>query len=538
MTKKTRREKPGAKSPPRKVSRGKRVAAPPIAVIDMGASAVRLVVAETPQGEPAKILEEVSRGVLLGRDTFTNGRLDAATIEATLKALTGFKKIMDTYGVVRYRAVATSAVREAQNRETFLDRVRLRTGLAVEIINGAEENRLTYMAVREALRGHRAMETGEALLVEIGGGSADISLLRNGEPAYSGTYPLGSIRMRQSLASWHGSHEQRIRLLKRHIHNVVGDIEREMPLNEARHFLALGGDMRFASQHLGPEDQDGEVPEFSRTAFLSFCDEITSEDPELAIDRHRLPVAEAETLVPALLAYRELLSETRADRIVVPDATLRAGLILDLARTEGGHGIEDFSKQVLTSARALGEKYRYDAAHASQVEHLATRLFDQLQTEHGLAPRDRLLLRVAALLHDIGIYVSLRAHHKHSQYLLAVTEIFGLTRDDMAVVSNVARYHRRATPQRSHIPYMALDPETRVTVNKLAAILRLANALDADHAQKVDDVRVASDENQFVLALSGAEDLTMERLVAQARADFFVEVFGRRVSFRETVTPE
>ena len=123
----------------------------PVAVLDMGATAIRLLVAELPPGEPPRILEEASRAVLLGKDAFTGGRLGASTIEATLRALEGFRRIMDSYGVVRYRAVATSAVREAVNRDTFLDRVRLRAGIDVEVIDGSEENRLSYLAVREAL---------------------------------------------------------------------------------------------------------------------------------------------------------------------------------------------------------------------------------------------------------------------------------------------------------------------------------------------------------------------------------------------------
>jgi exopolyphosphatase/guanosine-5'-triphosphate,3'-diphosphate pyrophosphatase len=222
----------------------------PVGVIDMGASAIRLVVAESPPGQPVRILEEASRGVLLGKDTFTHGRLGAATVEATLKALEGFRRLMDSYGVVRYRAVATSAVREAQNSDTFLDRVRLRTGIDVEVIDGSEENRLTYMAVRDRLRDHPALTTGDTLLLEVGGGSADISFLRKGQPIHSGTYPLGSIRMRQSLASWHGSQEQGMRLLRRHIHNVVDDIRREIPLREAQYVIALGGDVRFAAQQM------------------------------------------------------------------------------------------------------------------------------------------------------------------------------------------------------------------------------------------------------------------------------------------------
>ena len=514
----------------------------PFAVVDLGASAVRLVVAEVQPGSPFRVLEEASRGVLLGKDTFTHGRLGPATVEATLKVLEGFRRIMDTYGVVRYRAVATSAIREAGNRETFLDRVRLRTGIEMEVIDGTEENRLTYLAVRETLREHEALTTGDALLLEVGGGSADLSFLRKGQPIHSGTYALGSIRMRQNLASWHGTQEQRVRLLRRHIHNVVEDIRREMPLREAKHFVTLGGDVRLAADRIAelqpaggrraknPANGPRALP---REAFLAFCDEATGYDVEQVIERFRLPQADAETLGPALLVNRELLLETSAEEIVVPEASLRQGLLLDLARAEEGHGVEDLSNQVLASAQALGEKYRFDAAHAKNVAQLSIRLFDELKGEHGLSGRERLLLEVAALLHDIGNYVNLRAHHKHSQYILSVSDIFGMSRDDMEIVANVARYHRRATPQKSHLPYQALDSDTRVTVNKLAAILRLANALDADHLQKVKDVTVKAEEGTLVVQVEGAGDLTMERLTAQSRGDFLTEVFGRRLTFRE-----
>jgi exopolyphosphatase / guanosine-5'-triphosphate,3'-diphosphate pyrophosphatase len=490
------------------------------------------VVAEAAPGRPARILEEVSRGVLLGKDTFTHNRLTSATVEATLKTLESFRRIMDTYGVVRYRAVATSAVREAQNADAFLDRVRLRTGIDVEVIDGSEENRLTYMAVRERLRDHPALTTDDALLVAVGGGSADISFLRRGEPIHSGTYALGAIRMRQTLLGWHGSLEQGMRLLRRHIHNVVDDIRREMPLREARHFLALGEDVRFAADQVLSDPAPG-LTAIPREPFVAFCDHIGGYDAEQLVEQYHLAQANAETLVPALLTYRELLLESAATEITLPEASLRAGLLLDLSRSEDRQTIQDFSRQVLASAEALGEKYRYDAPHGKKVAQLTVRIFDDLRPEHGLGDRDRVLLEVAALLHDIGNYVNLRGHHKHAWYLLSVSEIFGLTQDDMAIVANVARYHRRALPQKSHLPYMALDREARVRVNKLAAILRLANALDADHLQKIQDVRLVAEDGEWVLEVEGAGDLTMERLAAQARSDLITEVFGRRLAFRE-----
>jgi exopolyphosphatase/guanosine-5'-triphosphate,3'-diphosphate pyrophosphatase len=215
----------------------------------------------------------------------------------------------------------------------------------------------------------------------------------------------------------------------------------------------------------------------------------------------------------------------------VADASLRTGLLLDIA-TGSGADTGDFERQVLASAEALGQKHRFDRAHARHVALLATQLFDQLGDDHGLGPRERLLLQVGALLHDIGIYISLRAHHKHSQYLVAASQIFGLTNEETAIVSNIARYHRRGLPQRSHLPYVALDRQDRLIVNKLAAILRLANALDAEHLQKVRDLRLHRQDRTWILEVDGDGDLTMEQLAATARADMFVDTYARELAIR------
>ncbi len=520
----TRKPKDGAQPPPKEPPK-------PFAALDLGASAVRLIIAEGEAGS-MRIVEEASRGVLIGKDTFTTGRVGQPTVEVALQAIEGFRSIMDTFGVVRYRAVATSALREATNRDTVLDRIRVRTGIDVEVIDGSEENRLTYLAVRESIKSLPEISTEACLVAEVGGGSVDLSTLHGGEPTHSGTYAIGSIRLRQSFAAFQGTPAHFQRLILRHIRNVIDDIRRELPLDEVKHFIALGADVRLVARILGaPESESPSA--FPRESFLKICGEIAALDVDTVLSTHGLSQAEAETVAPALLVYSELVRATKATTITVSNATLRHGLIIDLARSEAGLGLEGFSRQVLASANALGEKYNYDVRHARHIANLSLRLFDELKSEHGLDLRDRLLLEVAALLHDIGLFVNLRAHHKHSQYLISVAEIFGMSRDDLLMVSNIARYHRRGLPQRSHIPYMALDRDAKIVVNKLAAILRLANALDSDHQQKVKDVKVRPEGGLIALEVEGAGDLTMERLATLARSDFFQDAFGRRVIFRE-----
>jgi exopolyphosphatase/guanosine-5'-triphosphate,3'-diphosphate pyrophosphatase len=503
-----------------------------VAVLDMGASAIRLVIAELSPSAAARVVEEASRGVLLGRDTFSNGIIRAPTIDAACEALDGFREITEGYGVRHVRAVATSAVREARNADLFLDRIQSRTGFAFEIINEAEESRLVYLAVRDALARHPALKSAWTLLTEVGGGSTSLTLLRRGEPNRSGVFALGPVRLRQQLDLRRQSHDVQVALLRRYIANVIEEIRLEIPLRRITQIVAIGGDVRFAAAWLLEGRSDADVRDVPREQFLAFCEEVEKLDQEAVVDRFRLPAVEAETLLPALMIYRAILAETTARRLVVSEGSLRAGLLLDLAEPGGPLAAEEFETQVLASAESLGHRYRFDRAHGRHVAKLATRLFDELRSEHNLSGRERLLLQVAALLHDIGIYVSLRAHHKHSQYILAASQIFGLSDEETALVSNVARYHRRGLPQRSHLPYIALDRQDRLIVQKLAAILRVANALDAEHEQKVEDVKVVAGDGGWTLELEGSGDLTMEQLAATARTDMFVETFGRHLLVR------
>lgn len=498
----------------------------------MGASAIRLVVSEIGAGRAVRTIDEASRGVLLGRDTFSTGALRSRTIDAALAALDGFRRIIDSYQVTRIRAVATSAVREARNVDLFLDRIQRRTGIAFEIIDEAEESRLGFLAVKQALRRRPALRGAWTLLTEVGGGSTSLTLLHQGQPNRSAVYPLGAVRLRQQLNLQQLTHDVQLSLLKRSIANMIDEITSDNPLRRVTYMVAVGGDVRFAASQILQEAADEGVREVPRDAFLAFCDQVERLEDEQLVDRFRLPAVEVETLVPALLIYRTLLSQTTARKVVVLEATLRTGVLLDMVDPGGPAAAADFDKQVLASAEALGHKFRFDREHGRHVAMLAVQLFDALREDHGLGPRERLMLEVAALLHDIGIFISVRAHHKHSQYVLGTSQLFGLSNDETAVVGNIARYHRRAPPQKSHLPYVALDRQDRVIVDKLAAILRVANALDAEHLQKVTTLAVRRRARDWLLEIEGTGDLTMELLAATARADMFCDTFGQDLVIR------
>lgn len=522
-------------SKPRPAGDAPRGPQPPrlIAVLDMGASAIRLIIGEIAPNRSVRTIEEASKGVRLGRDTFSSGSIRSGTIDAALSALENFRRVIDGYGVVELRAVATSAVREARNMDLFLDRIQRRTGIAFSIIDEAEESRLLFLAVKQDLRRRAPLRGGWTLLVEVGGGSTSLTLLHQGKPNRSAVYALGAIRLRQQLDLRKLTHDVQVSLLKRTIANMIEEIRIDIPLRRVTHVVAVGGDVRFAAGQVAETAADGDsVREIPRESFLAFCDQVERDDEERLVERFRLPAVEAETLVPSLLVYRALLGETRARKLVVSSASLRTGVLLDAAAPADRAGWLEFDEQVLASAEALGHKHRFDRNHGHHVAVLALQLFDAMCDDHGLGPRERLLLQVASLLHDIGVFVSLRAHHKHSQYLLAASQIFGLSNEETAVVANVARYHRRGPPQKAHLPYVALDRGDRLNVNKLAAILRVANALDAEHLQKVTSLRLERRPRSWVLEIDGTGDLTMEQLAATARADLFADTFGQELVIR------
>ncbi|MFA6133086.1 MAG: Ppx/GppA phosphatase family protein [Phycisphaerae bacterium] len=527
-----------------------------VAAIDIGSNTIRMVVAQVLSDNRLEYLERTQRAVRLGQDTFLSGRLGQKTMNAAITILRDFRRILDTYGVKCVRAVATSSVREASNADAFLDRILMATNLEVEVIDPSEEIRLTVDAVRTALSlrrssGGRPSAMDKSLIADIGGGSALLTVLEKGEILASGTYQLGSIRLQELLSTSQEPPLRAAELLRHQIANVVAAVRSSLPLGEVKTFIAVGGDARFAAQQIlseGPAEGAGgeagavadqpsgaaEAPQVIAArqfdAFVARCSVHTAE--ELATT-YQIPFANSETLVPALLAYQALLHETQAKRIVVPNVSMRDGLMLDLARSITGGEDPELYASTLDSARAIAEKYHVDPAHTWHVADLAVELFDHLQAEHGLGPRQRLLLRVAAILHEVGGFVSSRAHHKHSYYLVANSEIFGLQREETQIVALVARYHRRSLPNKTHPDYMALPREARMVVSKLAAILRVADALDRGHSQQIRNIQIEREAEDFIIYVRGVPDLTLERRALEDKADLFEDIFGMKVRLEE-----
>ena len=501
-----------------------------IAVIDVGSNAIRMIIAQIDHEGAVTKLESLQRMVPLGQDSFQTGHIEPDTINLAIEVLRGFQAIMEPYKVQALRAVATSAVREATNQELFIERVFMATGIAVEVITGSEADRLLYSAVRNAMDKDNLRPMGTSVIVEMGSGTAELAIYRRDNVIFSGSYPLGATRLHSALRIAHRPPQEAVELIRRYVEPSISVIEHSSPLSTARNFMGVGGDMRFVANQIARRDpRRAFIRTISRRAFLQFASTVSRMRPEAIAKEYGLPYQDSEALTPALLTYVELFKRTQARVLHVPFVSMRDGMILDYVAEITGQGLEEIERQIYSSTEMIGQRYHYDEKHARHVADLACSLFDLLQTEHRLGRRERRLLRVAALLHDVGNFISNRSHHKHSEYIIKSSEIFGLRMDDRNLIACIARYHRRGIPKMTHPVFANLGRQERANVSKLAAILRVADALDRSHSRKIGDMKIDIQRNAVIIRLSTHEDLTLESLALRTKGDLFEEVFGRTV---------
>lgn len=509
-----------------------------IAVIDIGSSAIRLVIAEVGSKTEIKILENLQKPVTFGKDVFNTGRISQPALREGIAILTNFKSVIDSYGVKKMHAVATSAIRDAVNRDAFIDQVFVRTGIDVEAIEEAEENRLELIAVENALGENHDYKKKNCLILEVGSGSTEMIILNQGEVELTRTLSLGSIRLPEQAIAGKTSAAVMQRVLKRSIHDIARSVGREYNLGHIDTFIALGGDMRFAARQIIAEVRE-DYAVLENKVFLDFVNTFGKMSTEEIVDKYSIPYAEAESLYPALLFYVNFLGETKADKLVVPMKNIRDGLLMELAQMVSGYRRTDVSRQVMSSTKKLGKKYQYDEPHAANTASLAVKLFDLLKQDHGLETRERMLLEVAAHLHEIGLFIGTTGYHKHSSYLVDHAEIFGLRKADKNIVSNVVRYHRRSLPQAAHEPYMSLPRSDRAVVSKLSAILRVATALDKSHQQKIKNFTLQKEEDVYSIWVDeDLGDITMERDSVVKRGNLFPEAFGVKIALKQGVPPK
>ena len=486
------------------------------------------------------VLESLSQGLTLGKDTFTTGAIQPDTTEDCVAVLQTYQRKLAEYGLHDpddVRVVATSAVREATNRLAFIDRIYIATGLAAEPIDEAEVHRIMYRGVRpqlsETLMGCRL------LVAEVGGGSTELLCLDQGEVENARSIRLGSLRLREQLLGVSQGSQRYIELMRSKIRGYYDDLHgmvdppvpaaaAAQPVPDRRRpgtkLLALGGDLRLAVREIAGEWDGIGIATIRTTDLQKLTETVLRTSEDEIVRRYNRTYPEAETLGPALFAALEMARRLKVRKVHVSSVNLRDGLLTEMA--SGQVWGPNFRRQVIRSAIELGRRYDFDEDHATHTAELSSQLFEALRSEHRLDDRAGVILQVSALLHEIGRFVATSSYHKHSMYLIANSEVFGFSPADAQLAGLIARYHRRAMPKATHTGYGTLDRDGRATVMKLAAILRVARALDVAGDQRVRRVDCRVESKRFIMEAAGVRDLSAERLELNPASTLFERTFG------------
>jgi len=498
-----------------------------VACVDMGSNAIRVLAVEFSTESDYEILAAERAPVRLGHGVYLSGRLEASAMDRAVAALTRFRRQMDEFGIEHYRAVATSAVRESSNRDEFVARILNESGLRLEIISGSEEARLVHLAVANRVPlGNRMW-----LLADLGGGSVEVSLVDQNGIYWSQSHTMGSVRLLEELTEAGAEPGRFRRLLSEYI--SVLKVPSMPEGSQLVGYIATGGNIETLAK-LGGFSDELSVSHLPVDGLRTIIEQLARLSYRERVDELGLREDRADVILPAAMVYERLADLAGTDEILVPHVGIKEGVLYDLVNQLVRHRDHEDrqEREVLASALTVGRRYHFDRDHGIQVAKLSLRLFDQLRSLHGLGGADRRILHAAALLHDIGQFVSFKGHHKHSLYLISHTELPNFSDHEMRLVANVARYHRKAHPADHHPDYMALDENERIRVTCLASLLRVADALDREHVQRVTDLTAKLSDNELILWLDGTAGLLMEGWSLKKKANLFHKIFGRKVRLR------
>jgi len=488
-----------------------------VGAIDVGSNAMRLGIAAQDDDGAPRLIQRYREPVRLGHDAFTTGVLSRQTMDEAVDAFRQFRRILDQHHVEKYRATATSAMRDAANGHELIARILDQTGIELKLISGEEEARLVHYSIsRRVDLSHQF-----SLLIDMGGGSVEVTLCDDGEVVSAQSFKIGTVRLLEML----GKEGDFNILLSEYLDGARKKLREQIGRRKTDQCVATGGNAsaigELACQLLNTESADRiSISQLSqlieRLAGLSFEERIR--DLGLRPDR-------ADVILPAAMVFHEIMMLGGAETMLMPEASLLDGVMLDMVDSEQ-RTFRSQRRNLLAWARSLKKKYHVDRKYGKHVAHLALALFDQTRALHHLSHRNRLLLELAAHVHEIGMYVRVGGHHRHAAYLVSVAPLLGLSATEKNLLAQVVRYQRKGAPNESHEAFVALDAVQQQMVWQLSALLRLAIALNKERRNRVDDVEVLIEGDDMTLHLEGHGDLLLERWAALKTADYIKQAFG------------
>lgn len=509
--------------------------------IDVGSHEVELKIFELTKKSGIRQLDDIIHLIDLGSDTYEEGRISFAHVAEIKRILTDFHRVMDSYGVVEYRAYGTSAFRDMENAAIVLQQIEQETGIRISILENSEQRFLDYKSI--ASRGEefgRVIGRGTAI-VDVGGGSIQISLFEKDRLVLTQNLQLGVLRVNELLHRI-GAGSTRLTALVEEMVNSQLHVFEKLYLSDfkIRNIIVVDDYISevVRKQVFNFRDRMTDTPDKARksggfiatTDFYRFMEEMEKyNQTELAI-RMGIEADNVRLLRISAIMLRCIAERVNAELLWVPCVTLCDGIVYEFAEEHKYlRSPHDFKKDIIACAEQISRRYQGSEERSRTIGKIAMKIFESTKKLHGMGNRERLLLQIAAILHDCGKFISMTRLAECSYNILKSTEIIGISAREQAIIACTVRFnHEDFGFRKLMASEPALDSEDCMTVARLTAILRVANALDRSHRQKFGDFQIRIQDGKMIITVETGKDISLEKGLFGQRADFFEEVFGLR----------
>ena len=506
------------------------------AAIDVGSHETSMRIYEISKKSGIHQIEYVHHTASLGLETYSTQHISYKTIDKLCNILNGFSVKMKEYDISDYMIVATSAIREADNNIIVLDQVKQRTGFQIKILSNSEQRYICYKAIglREN-RFHKLIQKG-TLIVDVGGGSIQLSLFDNNKLVTTQNMMLGSLRIDEILQDMKNKTDNYRNLIYEYI---AYDLHKFVKLyangHNIKNIIAVGNQLTCFNKYMSLHHfceldtnniNDNRKDSMSRQEYENFYKLITSRKPEELARELNTSLDRAALLLPISMIYHNIFEETKAEQIWISGISICDGMAADFAeRKEKFVPALNFTDGIISTSKNIAKRYQCDMVHNENVENICLKIFDTLKKSTNLTKRDRLILQIAAILHTCGSFISLKEIGENSYKIIMSTEIIGLSHKERVMVAYIVRYVNKTFPKYAEIQDV-FDRDNFVKITKLNAILRLSASMDKSHQQKFKDISVNLDNNTLTVTGKTLYDITLEQGMFKLNSDFFEELYG------------
>jgi len=504
---------------------------PRYAAVDIGSNSVRMLAAEVDASGQTRVLAEERQVTRLGVSVFQHGRISEDAMQFVTHVLAGMAQAYRKLDVFTVRAVATSAVRDAGNQHEFLDRASVALGTRVETISGQEEARLIHLGV-QACWPHPQKRV---LIVDVGGGSMELILSDRGDLAAAYSKPLGAVRLTEVFLKNDPPLPEELRRVHEYIDEKLAPAVERIGARQFDRVIATSATAAavVCAVNRIPRSRRDTADHARATAaqVRRFFHDVSTQSLAARRKTQGIGPRRAEIIVAGTAAFLRTLELFQAPSLYYSAAGVRDGIIADLFARGAGRELVTLGRDQRRTVEDMARRYGISIAHVRKVASLATELFHQLEPLHRLPPSYGRLLQAAGFLHDIGHFVSDSSHHKHSQYLVANSDMPGFTDDERRLISLLCRYHRKSMPSPRHPVFENLAPDDRRAILLLVPLLRIADSLDRSHEQRVESIAVLPRDGSVAVNLRSSTSVDLETWAAERVADQFRQVYNVPISF-------